>query len=277
MNTKRFQVIKRDTKGQTLVVMVFLMIFATAIGVTISSRFLNTLRGFVRTDDSTKALKAAEAIIERTLIVPSDTLSDYITFGNCGDACVYTINEPSGNVVRATVALSLMGNTPDPFSVNVRQGEVGQVNLTGYSTNSTFDICWDGTSSVYALYVYTDAGVIKSKPYAYNSSASPYFGNGFGTSSANHGYTNCFTVNTTGSPKYARLRSYYDNTHAYVVPLSGQVIPTQGIMMDAYGYSGQQVKHVKVLKTDPSALPLFDYALLQTSDTYDLTNSYPQD
>ena len=82
------------------------MIVATTIGITMSSRFISTLKGFVRTDDSSKALKAAEGIVERLLVVPFDTLEGYINFGSCGNDCVYTINEPNGNIVSAVATLA---------------------------------------------------------------------------------------------------------------------------------------------------------------------------
>ena len=84
----------------------------------------------------------------------------------------------------------------------------------------------------------------------------------------------CFTINTIGTPQYVRIRPYYEQAALYAVPAIGQVIPRQGIIMDARGYSGESVKHITVLKTDPMAPAFFDYALLQTSGTSDLTNSY---
>lgn len=274
MKTHLTTSIPKDQTGQTLVVIVFLMIVATTVGVTISNRFISTLKGFVRTDDSVKALKAAEAIVEQLLIVPNQTLEGYIAFGNCGSACTYSVTEPNGNVVSANVTLEYSGNSTDPFSLNLAPGEAGQISLLGYAAGSPIDICWQGSSSVHAAYIYIESAVTKITSYAVNSVSSPYNDNGFDTAAANHGYPNCFTINTIGTPQYVRIRPYYEQAALYAVPAIGQVIPRQGIIMDARGYSGESVKHITVLKTDPMAPAFFDYALLQTSGTSDLTNSY---
>jgi len=258
------------------VVMVFLMIVSTTIGITISNRFISAFKGLVRTDDSVKALKAAEAIIERLLVVPNETLEEYIAFGNCGNACTYSITEPNGNIVSANVSLEYSGNTTDPFSLNLESGEAGQINLLGYASGSPLDICWYGASSVHAAYIYEEAGVTMLNSFAVNSVSSSYSENGFDSAGANHGYPNCFTITATGTPEYVRIKPYYEQAVLYAVPAIGQTIPRQGIILDARGYSGGSVKHIVVLKTDPMAPAFFDYALLQTSETSDLTNSYAQ-
>ncbi|KKS03360.1 MAG: hypothetical protein UU64_C0003G0043 [candidate division WWE3 bacterium GW2011_GWF2_41_45] len=257
-------------------IMVFLMIVSTTIGITISNRFMSALKGLVRTDDSVKALKAAEAIIERLLIVPNETLEGYIMFGNCGSACAYSITEPNGNIVSATVSLEYSGNSTDPFSLNLEPGEAGQINLLGYASGSPLDICWYGASSAHAAYIYEEAGVTKINSFAVNSVSSPHSENGFDTAAANHGFPNCFTITTSATPKYVRIKPYYEQAVFYAVPAIGQTIPRQGIILDARGYSGESAKHIIVLKTDPMAPAFFDYALLQTTGTSNLTNSYGQ-
>lgn len=264
----------KNNQGQTLVIIVFLMIIATTVGITISNRFLGALKGLVRTDDSVKALKAAEAIVERLLVVPNETMEGYIAFGNCAEACTYSITEPNGNIVRADAALTYSGNSTDPFSLNLEPGDAGQVSLLGYASEGTVDICWHGGASIHVAYIYDDTGTLELKPYSVNAVSSSHNDNGFDTAAANHGYPNCFTVTTTGTPQYLRLRSYYESAGVYVVPAIGQSIPRQGIIIDAHGYSGESVKNIIVLKTDPMAPAFFDYSLLQTSQTSDLTNSY---
>lgn len=222
-------------------IMVFLMIVSTTIGITISNRFMSALKGLVRTDDSVKALKAAEAIIERLL-----------------------------------VSLEYSGNSTDPFSLNLEPGEAGQINLLGYASGSPLDICWYGASSAHAAYIYEEAGVTKINSFAVNSVSSPHSENGFDTAAANHGFPNCFTITTSATPKYVRIKPYYEQAVFYAVPAIGQTIPRQGIILDARGYSGESAKHIIVLKTDPMAPAFFDYALLQTTGTSNLTNSYGQ-
>ncbi len=264
----------KNNSGQTLVVIVFLLLFSTMVGITISTRFVNTLRGFVRTDDSVKALKAAEAIIERMLITPNSVLEGYIAAGNCDGNCLYSVTEPNGNIVSADVTLKYSGDTDGPYTIYIQPGEAGQVNMTGYGTGKVVDICWHGSASVYTAYAYEESGETKIASYAVNSVASPYNDNGFDTAAANYGYPNCFPVSTTGTPKYIRLRTYYESAYVTSLPTPGETIPRQGIILDAHGYSGDSVKNVVVLKTDAIAPSFFDYAILQTSTTSPLTNSY---
>ena len=138
------------------------------------------------------------------------------------------------------------------------------------------DICWYGASSAHAAYIYEEAGVTKINSFAVNSVSSPHSENGFDTAAANHGFPNCFTITTSATPKYVRIKPYYEQAVFYAVPAIGQTIPRQGIILDARGYSGESAKHIIVLKTDPMAPAFFDYALLQTTGTSNLTNSYGQ-
>ena len=78
------------------------MAIALAVGVTVSSRFMSTLKTISESDNSTRALAVAEAAIENILIVPQETLKT-INYNNCGNSCVLEISGESNYRARADV------------------------------------------------------------------------------------------------------------------------------------------------------------------------------
>jgi len=263
---------KNNQKGQTLVIVIIMMVLALSVGITISSRFTKTLRDITEYDNSSRALAAAEAAIERMLIVPNETLEEYINFGSCGSDCVLEISGVFGYKSRADVVLSFAGSSNDPYELKGSDGEVSQVSLDGYGSGSTLNVCWNDGASVYASYIYDQSGVIKSDIYAFNPVSYAGYENGFSEASPLYGYQNCFTVNTIGTPKVLRIKPYNFDSFIYVIPASSQSIPSQGVLITSTGRSGNAVRTVKVLKSSASAPEFFDYAIYQKSTEDPLSN-----
>ena len=78
---------QRSYKGQTLVIIVSVMVIALAVGMSISTRFVKSLSNMSRVDLSSRALAIAEAGAEHLLSLPMDTLSGYINANNCDSVC----------------------------------------------------------------------------------------------------------------------------------------------------------------------------------------------
>lgn len=262
----------KHQQGQTLIIVLMVMIVALTVGVTVSSRYIKTLRNLSESDNSTRALAVAEAAVERMLIVPTETLEDYINFNNCGANCVLEIYGDSNYAARADVTLSFTGSLGDFYETKVNEGEVYQLFLNGYASGSSLDVCWDDMASIYASYIYENSGVVLSDVYAYNPIGYAGSENGFLEASPMHGYGNCFTVNTTGTPDVLRVKSYNEESYLYFVPASGQTIPNQGILITAVGRSGDAIRTVKVLKTQGSVPEDFDYVIFQKSADAPLSN-----
>ncbi|HRY56822.1 MAG TPA: hypothetical protein P5014_01525, partial [Patescibacteria group bacterium] len=74
------ELLVKTEKGQTLIIAVIIMAIALAVGVTVSSRFMSTLKNISESDNSTRALAVAEAAIENMLVVPQETLENYINY-----------------------------------------------------------------------------------------------------------------------------------------------------------------------------------------------------
>lgn len=262
----------KNEKGQTLIVIVILMVLALSVGVVVSNRFIKSLRNITETDNASRALAVAEAAVERMLLIPNDTLESYINFGNCGSNCILEITGALGQKVRADVVLSFAGASAEPYELKGKDGEVSQISLNGFTSGGTVDICWDGAASIYASYIYEQSSVVKQNIYAYNPIG--YIGptNGFSNSAAGHGYQNCFTVTAENTPKVLRIKPFNSDPVIFVIPGGGNTLPSQGVLIASTGRAGNAVKVVKVLKTSASAPEYFDYVIYQKSSSDPLSN-----
>jgi hypothetical protein len=264
--------ILHDQTGQTFFIVLMIMFVALTVGVTVSSRFIKSLHSIVATDDATKALGVAEAAIERLLLKSSDTLLGYINNNNCGSDCTLTITDVTGQRLTADVVLSIVGNTTDSYELSVAKGETGAINLTGYTSGRTVYACWNGTSSLTGLYIYSQSGVIKATPFSYNAVLAYDTTNGFSNSSANFGFANCFSVQAIQTPLSVRFQSIYDRTDITVLPEAGYSLPVQGIQLVSTGRAGPAQKKVTVIKSTSYSPTYFDYALYQKSYDDSLSN-----
>lgn len=260
-----------NQKGQTLVAVMVVMVLALSIGITISSRYIKTLRDVSESDNSARALAVAEAAIENILMVSDEDLEQYIASGIC-DVCTLEISGESDYRARADIELSHAGLSDDMFEVRVNEGEVYQLYLSGYASDSNVDVCWDGMASIYASYIYEQASVFSSEIYAYNPIGYSGNVNGFTEASSLYGHENCFSVNTTGTPRFLRVKPYNEETYLYFYPAGDQTIPSQGILITSVGRSGNAVRTVKVLKTTGSVPEFFDYVIYQKSSSEPLSN-----
>lgn len=260
-------------KGQTLVIIFFLMLLALSIGITVSTRFASELHIFSRTDNSSKALAAAEAGLERTLAVPMDTLKDYIDHNSCGQNCIWQVTDTTGQPIRADVTLSYEGNTgSDPYRLNLVQSSTTELSLSGYPSGKSIDVCWNTPASIYASYISQTGSIIKAKVYPYNSFGSTYTDNGFTSAAPMYSYSSCFRITTTDTSLILRLKSYYQDTQIFLVPYSGGSIPVQGILLKSVGQAGDTRRTVTALKAFSHTPVIFDYVLYQKSPTEPLSN-----
>jgi len=257
-------------KGQTLVIVFFLMILALSIGVIISQRFISNFRMDIRTDDYGKATSVADALLERLLSAPYTQLADYIQNSNCGTNCTLQIPYTGGLAANASAVLSYSSASSGVYSMNLGVDDTSEINLTSYA-GGNLDICWNGAASLYAAYVYTQSSVVKILPYAYNATGS-LRDNFFSTATALNGYNSCFTVTTANTPNALRLKAYYEDTTVSVSPQSGVTLPSQGITINVTGTYMEAVKNSIVVKTSPSVPTIFDNAITQTSDDEPLSN-----
>ncbi len=273
--------LSKNDSGQTLVVVVLVMIAALSMGVSISSRFISNLRIGVVSDSSSRAVAVSEALVERLLLLDNAVLEDYINFGSCGSACTLTIPGADGVDATATATVSYEGNSADALEVPLTLSETVEVNLDGYPNGTSSWVCWDDLAgvtgslqpSIVAMHVYGTTGNYAMKSYAANALSSTNTTNGFSTASAGHGHDNCLTITGRTNPKILRLRPIYSSVTAYFIPASGQNVPSQGIRIESQGEVLNTSKTVTVIKSTTSLPVDFDYAIISRSETEPLSNT----
>ena len=263
---------KQNEKGQTLIIAIIIMILALTVGVMVSNRYISTLKNISESDNSSRALAVAEGAIENILVIPQETLENYINYNNCGSACILEISGQSNYRARADVTLNFAGGSNEPYVIKISNGDVYQLSLNGYSSNSTVDVCWDSTASIYGSYIYESSGAVLSEIYSYNPIGYAGAANGFSEAVSSHGHTNCFSVTALGTPRVLRIKPFNEDTFVYFVPSVGQNIPSQGILITSVGRSGDAVKTVQVLKTTGAVPEYFDYVIYQKSLDTPLSN-----
>jgi hypothetical protein len=263
---------KEGQRGQTVVLIVMVMMVALVMGVTLSSRFIKSLHSLSRMDDASRALTVAEAAVERFLMLDRATIDDYVQNGTCGADCLLDITDSQGRSQVASIELSYMGDSTDTYSIQIPEGAVEEVFLDGYLSGSYLDVCWFSDASVYASYVYESSGEIGSTAYAYSPADTPYPDDSFDAASSLHGIDNCFTVATAETPQLLRLKSYRGIADIQVIPAPAISLPVQGILITSRGVVGTAQEEVRVVLTNSSIPPLFDYAIMQFSPTDPLSN-----
>lgn len=273
MIRKEILQIHKDQKGQTLIIIFILMVLALSIGIAISSRYIKTLNILTTGDNASRAHAVAEAAIEHILLLPISTLEDYAQNGTCGTDCTLEITADDGQLITATVELSRLGSSEDPFLVELEQTSTSQVVLAGYPDNTDLNVCWNESDmSVHAIFIQGTRGDYTSDSMSYNPTTTSHPENNFDMASPSMGYNHCFTFNSQTDPSMLRLKSYYQDSSVMVIPSVGANLPTQGILIESIGTAGNSIKKVSVIITDPILPAVFDYALYQKSDTEPLSN-----
>lgn len=265
-----------NQEGQTLIVMIFVMLIALSIGIASAYRFIGSLRRNLVADNASRAQGVAEAAIEKILALPEATLEGYAQSGNCGSDCTLIIPGADGVNAVANVTLTNSGGSADAYPVSISVDGVSEVDLTGYPDNTDLQLCWNNPEGQYpsirAYLIYGDLDDLDLDAYAVNTVGSPYSTNGFDRTAAGNGLSNCFTIIGRPNPQLLRFNSYYNDVDAYLFPTNSALIPVQGILITAQGVVEDSSKTVSALKIKPF-LPIdFDYILLQKSTTKPLSN-----
>ncbi len=260
-------------KGQTLVVIIVLMVIALSIGIAISSKYIRGLRNITQADQASRALAVAEAAVEHILLLPISTVEDYAINGNCTTDCYLEITGADGQTIYANVELSVLGNSSDPYISELKVDEDLQVVLNGYPSGESLYVCWNQADmSVTGLYVHGTTGGYEADAIAYNPTTTTHGDNNFNIAAPLFGYNNCFTLTTKDDSALLRLKANYEENIVVIIPAGGTSLPTQGILIESTGVAGNAQKVVSVIITDPILPSQFDYVLWQKDPSEPLSN-----
>ncbi|MEK7617288.1 MAG: pilus assembly PilX N-terminal domain-containing protein [Patescibacteria group bacterium] len=286
-------------KGQVLLILIFVMTVALAIGLSIVQKSLLDISTSTKVEQSAKAFSAAEAGIEKALQTNSSIQSPIPV----GDATlesvqVNTVPDVGQALEYPPVAKEELAQV---WLADPKNDDASGLPKQFYSAN-TLDVYWGNegtqisnsdTPAIEITLVYQDgSGNYKDKKYFYDPISTR--GNGFipATNCPSDSIATSFsatakqfmckqTIPPTGSfsselPNFGasgklmllRARLLYSGiSHAFAVkPASGSSLPVQGSIFLSTGLSGETQRRVRVFKLDKVVPPYFDYALFSVAE-----------
>lgn len=277
--------------GQTLIIILMVMVLSLATGLAVSTRTSSTIHQTANLAESEQALATAESAAEEVLVmnlcdesqsgancnasVLSTADSTYKNFTNHSTTCNTfgtSYLEPCwkdfGNGATATVSVR---NTPEvangePFDFYLERDDVQQIWISGAST--PIDLCWrkigEGDSAVVLTIISGTSPNYTMSKLAYDPQATTH-GNGFTavTPGNTDGYLNCQNdISLPVNTQALRVHTYYDGASVRVKPHNlSDALPYQGHVVVATGFVGGVKRTVQVTKTRPQLPGIFDYGI----------------
>lgn len=258
---------RKNEKGQILLIVVLVMIVSLTVGLSVASRSITNLRTSTEEVSSQKALSAAEAGIEQSILSNAPITSGAISTDN-------TTYKTDVTEVLGTSFLIKGGNT-------IAKDEGADIWLSDYSKDSAklYLNPWSGNLTIYwgnssdscsnpaleIVIVYGTKNSPKINRYAFDPCPSRVSSNHF-TPALSGG--NIEGVNFSSSTPPIGVSS---GLIAKIIPLYslGQVgvvgdvaLPSQGFIIDATGKSGNTVQKINAFNGYPElAAQFFSYGL----------------
>ncbi len=260
-------------KGQALIMVLLVLGITATIGLSIMSRSITEVSVSTTTDESARALEAAEAGVEKSLggVIVSSSGSD-------------TIPDSNASFRVSNTAVAGTANTNYSVPYRLTPGDVASVYLQGQDSNgapitysgSGLRICWgDGSGTrpaMEAVLYYLSGGVVTVGRNGYDGNSRSKFkttdGNtgscSGGTYQSSHYIPFSDLGMTAGStPLVLRLRLVYNTTPQtlLVMPDAGTTLPVQGKDVISTGESGSATQRLHVIQSNPDTPMMFDMAL----------------
>jgi len=290
-------ILEKNSSGQALLLVLLSMAVVLTIVLSILSRSITDVAVTTRSEEALRAFSAAEAGVERALIIGSD-----ISTTSLGDA-----------EFSADVSSYAEGSNSFYYPVNILSGEAMSVWFVAHDTDENFicsptnpcftgntiKVCWgkpgtpasDATTpaiEVSVVYAQTpgDYSTIRvargvydpnSGRWATNNFASPDAGTctingksfqfqktiGLGAAGLNIPIASYSTENGL---QFARVRMLYNSTTAQPLGVNANFagnspLPSQGTMIAASGSSGESNRKIEVFRSFGESPPIFDSAL----------------
>ncbi len=269
-------------KGQTLVFVLLVMTIALAIGISISSRTISTIRRTTNIDTSSRASAAAEAAIEYYLSRPTSELENILSgISNCLPSNPRNYPGGSGNTLssdvqtNAIVVINRYGclNPGESYTFDVNQDEVLELKTDNGGSTGTLNFNFKKSSgssepSLYLLEIYGNSPSYNVRKVGYNMDGS--YSNGFSTATGGQ-----FSYTLGSNPRILRILSLYNSSSVTVTPVAGgsYKLPYQGYKITATGQVAQEDSSKRVVSASKSLshLPaLFNFAIFSNSSSQNL-------
>ena len=286
LNTKH-----KKQEGQALLFVVVVLTIALSIGVSVSSRLLSTASRTTRSDTAARAYAAAEAGVERFLVLSSSELDD-VADGDCLEldhaegACKLVLNDGTGGNgdevgVNAFVTVERYSYTDvdgKAYEFNLPANDVREVSLDGYGGDEV-TICWndlDGNDSYLYYSTYDNDGFWEKGGISSDSDA--HDADGFEDSDGCPGdfdptgiYSYGKTIELDAARIGLRIRSLYGESRVAVFPQDTHELPFQGHKIISVGRleipgEAEVAKKVSVYRPLPYLSGIFDFAIYSEGD-----------
>ena len=275
----------RNSKGQSLLLVIVLMTIALAIGIAISLRVLSNLNRSTQTDTSSRVQAVAEGGAENFLVKSLFDLANATSEcdGNYGAGvpanCRVDFDAQAiGDNVDAFSAITVQpyGEGSDPVSLSAEASTVIEVNLKGFTGDSVL-VCWDEETALHYV-EYSDQEIAKDIVSCNGCSPSVQLSNATNADSgASHSqpHNSCIDIaNVSGDLQGLRLRSIGGRSNYTVIPQNGD-LPVQGYEITSQAEltdldTNEKVeKIVKVRKSLPYLPSVFDYGIYSDTGVLD--------
>ena len=282
INIKNIKIKQKNRKGQVILFAVVGVTIALAIGVTLASRNLSSISRVSRGDTSERAFAAAEGGIEKLLLLTGSELNTMIA-QDCtpisgstlvSGMCHIEYPTTTGDPVVSTADLKVENYNSNAkyqaisyLVLDINNGDLAEVNLTGYTGDIT--LCWENqeTAIYYSLnnysgsYNYTKGALKSGVGFSNDSNTSS---NGFNIPvSVNYGFANCYTLSALTGYDGLRIRAMYARTLVGIFP--SITLPNQGYKLTSLGRiaggSNEVVKKVVAYRSYPFMPSIFDSAI----------------
>lgn len=297
---KKLPLSLKDESGQMLLFVVAAMVVALVVGIGIAVQLTTSTYEVATGDSAQRALAAAEACIERFLVLSTPSLGaaknpasgcPLGTTGVAGTGCHMTFDSGAPNdplQTEAMASVSDFGDIPpsEYYSFDVDKDATMEVFLNGYGTRS-IQICWSATGvdpasldgEVHSDIYYTVYGTRGSDYASYqggvrarNPQGLPY-SNDFSTATQEdvaNGYNSCTTISwpsdTFNMLTGLRIMSLNFDSSVGVKPI-GDDLPLQGYEITCTGevsntgVTQKVTRTISVRRSFPFMPVLFDFGI----------------
>ncbi len=274
MNKKNEKLIR----GQALLVVLLSLSVVLIIVLYIVSRSITDISLSTKDEEALRAFSAAEAGIERALIIGSDT-------GNV------TVGDASFN---AKISSFAQGETEVTYPIALKSGQsatfwFARPNEPDF-TGDQMKICWGNSGSpngdsqtpaleltiVYAVSP-NDLSTLRIARATLDPNSARILQNNFNsaqTTGCSVGgedfqfFSNISFSSFTGQLQYAKARLVYntDATHKVGIDVSasGSVLPSQGFLVDSQGSFGSANRRIELYELHPVAPPIFENVIFSS-------------
>lgn len=278
---------KLNQQGQTLIFVLLVMTISLAVGISISSRTISSVRRTVNVDSSTRAVAAAEAALEYYLsksVSSLNALSGLSGNTNCASTFSGTYPIPpislsnDGVLTNANITVQRYGclgaSATSPY-YDINQDGILELKTGGGS--GTLTLCWHHTSgstysAIYLMEISGSAPSYSVRKVGINEQGSPYssLNNFKDPTTFVSPNDSCYSYTLRSSTKLLRILSLYNTSSLKISTSSGSSLPYQGFQMTAVGKVGSDVgarRTVTASKSLPYLPTPFNFAVYSNSSS----------